>query len=60
MERLLYPINDAAEVLGVGRTMLYTLAKQGEVRIVKIGRRTLITAESLDAYIERLTAREAS
>ena len=52
--RLLYPVREAAQQLGIRRTSLYELLKCGELERVKIGRRTLITAESLAAYVERL------
>ena len=52
--RLLYPVSEAAEQLGIQRTSLYELLKGGQLERVKIGRRTLITAESLTAYVDRL------
>ena len=54
--RLLYPVHEAAEQLGIQRTSLYELLKGGELERVKIGRRTLITAESLTEYVDRLRA----
>jgi excisionase family DNA binding protein len=54
-ERKLYPIEETAGVLGVGRTTVYGLAAKGELQLVHIGRRGLITADSLDAYVERLS-----
>jgi excisionase family DNA binding protein len=54
-ERKLYPIEETAGVLGVGRTTVYGLVDKGELRLVHIGRRGLITADSLDAYVERLS-----
>jgi excisionase family DNA binding protein len=52
--RLLYPVSEAAEQLGIQRTSLYELLKGGQLERVKIGRRTLVTAESLIAYVDRL------
>jgi excisionase family DNA binding protein len=62
-ERKLYPIEETAGVLGVGRTTVYSLVDKGELHLVHIGRRGLVTAESIDAYVERLSgvpAAEAS
>jgi excisionase family DNA binding protein len=56
VRRLLYPVSEAAEQLGIQRTSLYELLKCGQLERVKIGRRTLITAESLTAYVDRLRA----
>lgn len=52
--RLLYPVDEAASRLGIQRTSLYALLKEGELERVKIGRRTLITAESLTGFIKKL------
>jgi excisionase family DNA binding protein len=41
---------------GVSRTTIYDLINRGELAHVNIGRRGFITAASIDAYIERLTA----
>lgn len=54
MERILYPVNEAFERLGVGRSKLYELIADGEIATVKIGRRTLIADADLRAYAERL------
>ncbi|PJE01902.1 MAG: hypothetical protein CK428_30605 [Mycobacterium sp.] len=55
--RKLVPIPEARSVLGgIGRSTLYELIEQGEVVRVKLGRRAFVTAESLVAYVDRLTA----
>jgi excisionase family DNA binding protein len=41
---------------GVGRTTVYELIKRGELTQVHIGRRGFITAKSLAAYVDRLSA----
>lgn len=54
--RLLVPIDEAMSTLGnIGRTTFYGLIDAGEVQRVKIGRRAFITAQSLTAYVDRLT-----
>ena len=55
-QQLLVPIAGAITVLGgVGRTTVYELIGKGEIVKVCIGRRAFITAESLAAYVDRLT-----
>ena len=54
MTRLLHPVPDAALVLGIGRSTLYTLIAQGKIRAVKIGRRTLIAQDELERYVHEL------
>ena len=47
-------IADAVHRFGIGRTKLYELISSGEVDAVKLGRRTLIRAESARAFIDSL------
>jgi excisionase family DNA binding protein len=47
MELLAISINDAAKALGVGRSSVYSLLKSGRLDAIKIGRRTLLTTESI-------------
>lgn len=57
-KRMLYSMVDAAEMIGVKRSTMYDLAAKGDVRTVKLGRRRLVTAESLEQLVKRLTAVE--
>lgn len=55
MERVLVTIDEAGEALGVGRTMIYQLIKDGELRPAKIGRRSLVTAVSVRDYAAKVS-----
>lgn len=46
-------VNDAARMIGVGRTTLYALIAAGEVEAVKIGKATRITTASLRDLVTR-------
>lgn len=46
-----YRIEDAARALGVGRTTIYRLIRDGKLRIVKVGKRSLITASELQSFL---------
>lgn len=46
-------INDAARMIGVGRTKLYELIAAGEVETVKLGKSTRVTTASLYDLVRR-------
>lgn len=54
--RLLLTVEEAAKRLGVGRTLMYALVKDGEVESVQIGRLRRIPADALFRYLEQLRA----
>lgn len=58
--QLLIPIPEVCTRLGVSRTIVYDLINQGELVKVKIGARGLVTADSIAAYVDRLTAAAAA
>ncbi|WP_294190096.1 helix-turn-helix domain-containing protein [uncultured Sphingomonas sp.] len=45
--RLSYTIDEAAALIGIGRTTLYGLIGKGDLPIVKIGKRTLVRHDDL-------------
>lgn len=47
MEALAVSINDAARVLGLGRTSIYAMIADGRLEAFKLGRRTLVKANSI-------------
>jgi hypothetical protein len=55
--RLLLPYDEARSALGgIGRTTLWELVNRGEITRVNVGRRGFITAKSIAAYVDRLSA----
>ncbi len=52
--RLLLTVEEAADRLGIGRTLMYALVKEGDVESVRIGRLRRIPADALSAYLDRL------
>lgn len=51
-------INDAARMIGVGRTKLYELIATNQIEVVKLGKSTRVTTASLHALVTRLRALE--
>ena len=58
--RIGYSMTEAAEALGVSRPYVYTLEKQGLLESFKLGRRRIITAESLEQLPARIQAKDAA
>lgn len=50
-KRLAVPVDDACEIIGVGRTKMYELIDQGRVKSITIGRRRLVVYASLEALV---------
>jgi excisionase family DNA binding protein len=55
VEALLLHFEEAGAAIGVGRTTVYKLVRNGELQAVKIGRRRAITTASIREYVERLS-----
>ena len=55
-ETLLLTPEEAAQVLRVGRTMLYALIQDGHLRPVHIGRSCRVSRAELERYVDRLGA----
>ena len=51
---LLLTVEQAAEQLGIGRTLAYALVSAGEIESVQIGRLRRIPADALPAFLDRL------
>jgi excisionase family DNA binding protein len=52
--RIVLTIEEAAECLGIGRTLMYALVTAGEVESVRIGRLRRIPTDALDRYVSQL------
>ena len=57
--RLSYSIEEVVGLTGLGRTTLYRLIAQGELISCKIGRRRLVRASDLDAFLDRTASAAA-
>ena len=55
-EHVLFSIPRILDIADISRTRLYEEINTGRLRIVKVGRRTLVTRTALDAWLEQLEA----
>jgi excisionase family DNA binding protein len=54
MERLAYSLQDAADAVGIGLRTLQALIAKGDIIAVYSGRKPLVTADELKAWLGRL------
>ena len=54
---LLLGVEEAAVMLGIGRSTLYGLLRRGELRAIHIGRSTRLTMAELERYVDALHQR---
>jgi excisionase family DNA binding protein len=58
--QLLYSVEEAAGMIGIGRTFMFHLLATGEIDSLKIGRRRKVPRDAIDDYIERLRAQQGA
>jgi excisionase family DNA binding protein len=49
---LVYDIKGAAEQLGISRSTLHELLRNGEIEHVRVGRRVMISRRALEGFVE--------
>jgi excisionase family DNA binding protein len=52
-EPLLLSVRDASRALGLGRDATYRLVREGRLRSVRVGRRSLVPRSELESFVER-------
>jgi excisionase family DNA binding protein len=52
--RLAYGVSEAAAVAALGRSTVYAAIRRGELTARKAGRRTVVLAADLEAWLKRL------
>lgn len=54
-KRLCITVPEAAEMLGISRNFAYELVKQGELPVIKLGKKRLVIAKvALDKMLEKV------
>lgn len=56
--RLLLTPQEAADALGIGRTLLYSLLMRKEIASVKVGAARRIPLRELEVFVDRLSKQE--
>lgn len=59
-EPLLYSVEEAAAILGIGRTFMFRLVGTGEIESCKIGKLRRITGAAIHDYIARMLRQQAA
>lgn len=55
MQKELLSLQEARELIGVSRTTIYQMAKQGQIPTLKIGKCIKVPRKKLDEWIEEKT-----
>lgn len=58
--RLLFTVQEAAHMLGIGQTLMYRLIERDEIDSIKIGRLRRLTREALDAFAARKSTTDSA
>ena len=56
-ERLTWSVEEASQILGVGRQLGYELARSGQIPTIRLGRRLLVPRAQLQAMLDRVPDR---
>ncbi len=59
-QALLISVENAATILGIGRTRTFELVMSNAVTSVKIGRRRLVVRSSLQEFVDQLTETQSN
>jgi excisionase family DNA binding protein len=54
-ERLAYSVDEAAQITGLSRDLLYDQMRAGQLAYLKVGRRRIITRKHLEAFLSTAT-----
>jgi excisionase family DNA binding protein len=52
--KVAYSVNETLQLLSIGRTSLYEAAKRGDLKLVKLGKKTLVYAADIVAFLTQL------
>lgn len=59
MEKLIVSVGEAKGLLSIGNTTLFALLRDGQLQRIKVGRKTLVTLQSIKDFVEAQVSGEA-
>lgn len=54
MDPVAYSVSDALKLVGISRTKFYALVGTGEIKVRKIGNRSIVLARDLNTWLDGL------
>ena len=51
--RMAYSVEETAQALGIGRGLVFMLLREGQLKSIRLGKRRLIPAAELQAFMDR-------
>ena len=51
MEKMVYSIQEAADLLGISRSYAYELARNGTIPVLQLGRKRVIPKEKFNQWV---------
>lgn len=58
MSKIVYSVQEVADLLGIGLSAAYTLTKSEGFPCIKIGKRRVVSIEAFHQWVEKQTARQ--
>lgn len=55
-EPLAFGVIDAAAAMGIGKSKLWALISAGEIKVARIGGRTVVPLKEIEAFLDRKMA----
>lgn len=56
MSKLAYTVNETLDLLSIGRTKFYAEVKEGRIKTAKVGKKTLVLASEIQAFLDRIAS----
>lgn len=59
MQKITVSVGEATGLLSIGKTTLFALMREGQLQRIKVGRKTLVTVQSIQDFIAEQLRGEA-